>query len=68
MGPTPIPFASLDRFAVRHGVEGDEFAFLNRMIRAMDAVALDHWRKDEGAPKPSAGRQLSPELFDALWG
>lgn len=70
MAVAPIPFSSIDRFASRHGIEGEEFEALVRMIRAMDAVAMAHWREDRPAERKGmqAARPLSPELFDALWG
>ena len=70
MAVAPIPFSAIDRFASRHEIDGEEFEFLVRMIRAMDAAAMAHWREDTPSqPKSqSSGRPLSPELFDALWG
>lgn len=70
MAVAQIPFSAIDRFADRNGIEGEEFEFLVHMIRAMDAVAMAHWREDTPAQAKSeqGGRSLSPELFDALWG
>ncbi|MTK63885.1 MAG: hypothetical protein F8N15_05010 [Methanobacterium sp.] len=36
MGEGPIPWSSIDRFAVRKGISGEEFDSLVRMIRAAD--------------------------------
>lgn len=69
MAAMPIPSGSVERFAGRHQIDGEDFDFLVQMIRAMDAVALEHWRGQEGvgAKPKEAARPLSPELFDALW-
>lgn len=40
MGTGGIPFEALDRYAIRYGVEGDEFEELAHLIRAMDAEYL----------------------------
>lgn len=51
MGMTvgPIPWSSIDRWAVRNGVGNDEFNTLVNHIRAMEnAVYLFEQRKQEG--------------------
>lgn len=70
MGVAPIPFTSIDRFAVRHGVEGEDFDFFTRMMRAMDGVALAYWseRQDGQQTKANVSSRPAREVFDAIWG
>jgi hypothetical protein len=43
----PIPFSSIDRWALRHGIDDpDEFEFLVRAIRAADKAYLA-WAAEE---------------------
>lgn len=42
MGVGAIPWASVDRWAERHGIEGEDFDVLWRLIRSMDQVYLEH--------------------------
>jgi len=39
---------SVDAYAARHGLVGDDFDRFVRIIRAMDATYLDYFRKPEG--------------------
>jgi hypothetical protein len=58
----PIMFASVDRWAVRNGMDGpDEFSGLLSALAAMDEAM-------KGDGPASQGRPLSPELFDAVFG
>lgn len=64
-----IPFTSIDRYAARHGINGEDFDVFRQMIRAMDEVAMDHWRGEQQPGKQNvAQREMSPELFDAVFG
>jgi len=44
-----IPWRSIDAYAARYGLIGDDFDRFVRVIRAMDAAYLDYFRKPEGA-------------------
>lgn len=44
-----IPWSSIDRFAQRYGIDGDEFARFLRLIRAMDAAYLGYFRTKQNA-------------------
>jgi hypothetical protein len=39
-----IPWSSIDRFAQRYAIEGDEFDRFCRLIRAMDSAYLAYFR------------------------
>ena len=41
----PIPWASIDRYAVRYSVESDDFDRFCHLIREMDRVYLEYFRK-----------------------
>ena len=45
MAPGPIPWTAVDRYAERHGYSGEGFTYLLQMVRAMDAVYLEHSRR-----------------------
>jgi hypothetical protein len=68
MAAGPIPFSAIDRYGERYGLDGEDFAYFVRMIRAMDQAVLG---RDE-TPKPDtptvSSRPLTPELFDAIFG
>lgn len=40
-----IPFSSIDRYAQRHGIEGDSFHVLLRVVRALDTAYVEHANK-----------------------
>lgn len=72
--PLPIPFSSMDRYARRVAIEGEDFEYFVAMIRMMDKVVLDHAREQApstsgqaGIPKAS-GREMTAEIFDAVFG
>lgn len=45
-GAAPIPWASIDRYAARHGIQDpDDFDEFEQLIEAMDAVYLEHHSK-----------------------
>jgi len=75
MGLGPIPFTSIDRYALRHSIAGDDFDFFQKMIRAMDRVFIEHAKGNApdvpgnsgGKPKLNA-REMTPEMFDAVFG
>lgn len=46
----PIPWVCIDRWALRHGIDGTDFDLLLRLIGAMDAIFLEHIRNK--APRP----------------
>jgi hypothetical protein len=48
--PGRIPWACIDRWALRHGIEGTDFDLLLRLMGEMDAIFLDHIRSK--APRP----------------
>lgn len=48
-----IPWSSIDRWAQRHGVEGEQFEDLVRMVRAQDDEYMQH-KKPKG--KQSKGK------------
>ena len=45
-----IPWSSIDRYAARHGIDGDDFNRFCALIRAMDAAYLAYFKdKQPGA-------------------
>ncbi|MGQ4273393.1 phage tail assembly chaperone [Terrihabitans sp. B22-R8] len=50
-GAGPIMFSSIDRYACRFGIEGDDFDLLASAIRAMDAEWREHMAR-QGKTKP----------------
>ena len=51
-GVSAMSFEAIDRWARRHGVAGDQFERLVRMVRALDRVWLeDYGRKAREASK-----------------
>ncbi len=40
----PIPWTAIDRYAQRHGYEGDDFEYLVQMVRALDEAFLKYTR------------------------
>jgi hypothetical protein len=44
-GPGPIPFLSIDCYATRFGIDGDDFTFLLRCIRVLDLEWDEHQRQ-----------------------
>lgn len=40
-GEAPLGFGSIDRYAVRYGIDGDAFELLHALVTAMDAEYLD---------------------------
>lgn len=67
MSAGPIPFTSINTYAGRFGIDGEDFAYFARMIRAMDEAMLGRGVPAANAAKP-VGRPLTPELFDAVFG
>ncbi|MBS7737941.1 MULTISPECIES: hypothetical protein [unclassified Chelatococcus] len=54
-GVGPIPFSSIDRYAVRYGYDGaEDFELLRRAIRVMDAVYLESVNKQKSGPAKTA--------------
>lgn len=56
--PHMIPWQTLDRFAVRHGLDEDDFANLRYIIRSADAAwmkELNRTRAKDAAKKPPTG-------------
>jgi hypothetical protein len=56
-GAGEIPWTAVNEWALRHGIEGEEFSYLKRAIRALDHVyladlaakqAAENKGKDEG--------------------
>lgn len=54
MSVGPIPWSSIDRYALRFGIDGgDDFEAFAALISAMDGAYLDHSaKKAEAAAKP----------------
>lgn len=46
-----ITFTAIDRYAERHGIEGDDFERLKLLIKELDGVFLDHVQKRAPAHK-----------------
>ncbi|WP_428372631.1 phage tail assembly chaperone [Pelagibacterium lentulum] len=67
----PIPFVAIDRYADRMGFNSPrEFSLLHRLVTAMDGVYLDHLHekaKEDGGQPQTSGRNLTPDLFDAVF-
>jgi hypothetical protein len=68
MGVGPIPASSVSRWADRAGLDEDETETFRSCIRAMDRAYLAYASLPEEQRPKSSGRELSPELFDALFG
>lgn len=51
----PIPWSSIDRYACRHGIEGESFEYLLRMVRALDDTFLAHCRSESEKGKDHGG-------------
>lgn len=51
MGGGPIPWTAIDQYAMRYGYDGEEFEYLERMVRALDDAFLKF--KAEQKDKPS---------------
>jgi hypothetical protein len=49
-----IPWRSIDAFAGRYGLVGDDFDRLAGIIRAMDAAYLAHMKARESSRQPDA--------------
>ena len=47
----PIPWSSIDRFADRYGIMGDEFDRLCGLIQAMDEAYRDYHEKKRADAK-----------------
>jgi hypothetical protein len=47
MGLGPIPWLSIDRYASRYGLIGDDFDRLCNLIQAMDGAYRDYHAKKE---------------------
>lgn len=43
----PIPWRSINEFAQRYNIVGDDFERLSRLVRAMDTEYLRYLKKDE---------------------
>ena len=52
----PIPWSSIERYAVRHSMGDDEFERFQNVIYAMDAVYLEHHRNKAEQEKAKAKR------------
>jgi hypothetical protein len=50
-----IPWRSIHHFGERYGLVGDEFERLASLIRAMDAVYLEHCRAADEAKRRQRG-------------
>ena len=47
-----IPWSSIDRYAARHGIDGDDFNRFYALIRAMDATYLAHLKDKPASAQP----------------
>lgn len=47
--PAPIAFATIDAYARRYGIVGEDFEVFHRLIVAMDGEFLAHIARKEGA-------------------
>jgi hypothetical protein len=47
-----IPWSSIDRYAARHGIDGDDFNRFCVLIRAMDGAYLTHFKDKPPDAKP----------------
>lgn len=45
--PGRIPWSVLDRWAERHGIEGDHFDFFVRCLAVMDSILIERTNKRE---------------------
>lgn len=45
-GAGPIPWTAIDRYAERHGIDGERFDELERYIKAIDAAYLE-WQSEQ---------------------
>ena len=51
--PGPVPFDSIDLYARRYGIAGDDFEDLLALIQAMDRAYLQHAKEEADRKKPS---------------
>lgn len=47
MSEGPIPWSSMDRWALRHEIDGDEFNRFVLIMRAMDSAYIEYRTKDQ---------------------
>ena len=47
-----IPWSSIDRYAARHGIDGDDFNRFCALIRAMDGAYLTHFKDKPSDAQP----------------
>jgi len=47
-----IPWSSIDRYAARHGIDGDDFNRFCALIRAMDAAYLTYFKDKQPGAHP----------------
>ena len=47
-----IPWSSIDRYAARHGIDGDDFNRFCALIRAMDGAYLTHFKDKQPGAQP----------------
>lgn len=54
LGTGPIPWTAIDQYAMRYGYEGEEFEYLERLVRALDDAFLKYQadKKDKPGGKP----------------
>lgn len=53
MGVMPIPWSSIDRYARRHGIEGEDFDRLAKLVMAVDAAWMKAVNDKRERDKPN---------------
>lgn len=71
MAEGPIPWSSMDRWALRHEIEGDDFDRMVLILKAMDAAYIEHRTKShkkslDKAMKSSPGGKKAPPTKGAI--
>ena len=54
-GAGEIPWTAVNEWALRHEIEGDDFTFLKRAIKALDHVYLEDLAAKQAARNPDKG-------------
>ena len=47
MGPTPTPWAAIDRYAQRYSITGENFEMLVYCLRKLDMALQEHQEKEQ---------------------
>ena len=60
MAEGPIPWSAIDRWAFRHGIDGDDFDRLVLLLKAMDSVYIEERTKSHKKQMDKAMKSKGP--------